>query len=137
VTECLYSHGRSFRLYFVAFTLLPLFSLHFPLFYYRVSCFSSQQALINAIPRVNYLSLLRISVQSNNFIIAIFLFCSRDSLVGVVTKLRPGRPGFDSQQEQERDFSFLHSDQNGCVVHPASYPMCTAVFIPGVKAAGA
>jgi hypothetical protein len=37
---------------------------------------------------------------------------SRGSSVSVVTRLRTGRPGFDSRQEQNRNFSSsLHSDQ--------------------------
>jgi hypothetical protein len=50
---------------------------------------------------------------------------SRGSSVSVVTTLRAGRPGFDSQQG-----IFLFA-------HPASYPMGTRGPFPGGKAAGA
>jgi hypothetical protein len=54
---------------------------------------------------------------------------SRDS-----ERLQAGRPGFDTQQGI--DFSLLHNVQTGSGAHPASYPVGTAAYFPGGKAAG-
>ena len=51
---------------------------------------------------------------------------SRGNVIGIVTRLRPGRFG-------SRDFAFLRSFQTGCMAHLASYSMVTRVFCPGVK----
>jgi hypothetical protein len=45
-------------------------------------------------------------------------------------ELRAGRPGFDSLQEQ--DFPSLPRVQTGSGAQPASYPMCTGAYFPGV-----
>jgi hypothetical protein len=48
---------------------------------------------------------------------------SRGRSVGILTKLRAGRPGFDSRQEP--DFSPCHRVLTGSGAHPASYPLGT------------
>jgi len=61
-------------------------------------------------------------------------FVTVDS-ISIVTTLRAGRPGFDSQHG--RDFSLLHHANTSSEVHPASYPMGIGCCFPGNKAAGA
>jgi hypothetical protein len=56
---------------------------------------------------------------------------SRGSSVSIVTRLRPGLPGFDSRQEQGL-FS-RHRVQTVSGAHPTSYPMCTGAVSLGVK----
>jgi hypothetical protein len=46
-------------------------------------------------------------------------------------RLRAGRPGLDSRQEQ--DVSLLHNVHTGSGVHPASYPMSTGDSFSGGK----
>jgi hypothetical protein len=57
---------------------------------------------------------------------------SHCSSVSVVTRLRVGRPVYDSWQEQGVDFSLCHCMQTGSGAYPVSYPMGT-----GGKVAGA
>jgi hypothetical protein len=62
---------------------------------------------------------------------------SRDSSVGVVTRLRAGDRGsgvrFPAGTE---NFSLHYRVQNGSGAHPASYPMGTEGSFPGGKVAG-
>jgi hypothetical protein len=46
------------------------------------------------------------------------------SSVSMVTRLRAGRPGFDSRQRQG-SFSLRHRVQIGLGIHPVAYRMCT------------
>jgi hypothetical protein len=52
--------------------------------------------------------------------------------VGTVTRLRTGRPGFDSQRRQGF-FSLRHLVQTGSRVHPTSYPMDTGGCLVRVR----
>jgi hypothetical protein len=70
------------------------------------------------------------SIQKQFFILS----SSRDSSVGIVTRLWAGRPGLDSRQE--RNCSLVHNIQTGSEAHPASYPMDMGRSFPGGKADG-
>jgi hypothetical protein len=60
---------------------------------------------------------------------------SRDSSVGIATRLRTGRSAFhDSIPGGAGNFSLHHRVQNGSGAHPASYSMGTRVSFPGGKA---
>jgi hypothetical protein len=82
-------------------------------------------------------------IHTNFFIIysklpLIISFKSRDSSVGVVTRLRAGRSGFRVRFSAGAANCFLHHrDQNCSGVHSASYPMGTRSSSPGGKAARA
>jgi hypothetical protein len=57
---------------------------------------------------------------------------SRGSSVSIVTRLRAGRPGFDSRQEQEY-LSLRHRVQTDSKAYPASYPVGSGAISPGIK----
>jgi hypothetical protein len=62
---------------------------------------------------------------------------SRDSSVGIATRLQAGRSGFyGSISGGAGNLSLRHRVQNGSGVRPASYPMGTRSFLPGVKLPG-
>jgi len=50
-----------------------------------------------------------------------------------VTKLRAGRPGFNSRQVNEGILSLRHRIQTGSGAHVACCPMGTGALSPGVK----
>jgi len=58
------------------------------------------------------------------------------SSVNIVTRLRPGRPGFKSRKGQWRDGLFYFSHPcvlTGTRAHAASYPVSTRGSFPGIK----
>jgi hypothetical protein len=71
-------------------------------------------------------------VDGDNVTIYSLLIGSRGSSVSIVTRLRPGRLGFDSRQGF---FSLCHRTQVGSGVHPASYSMGTGGSFRRGKAA--
>jgi hypothetical protein len=60
---------------------------------------------------------------------------SPSSSVGIVTKLRAGRPGFGSRQEQVC-FVFATAPRPARGAHPDSRPMDTRRSFPGGKIVG-
>jgi len=57
---------------------------------------------------------------------------SQDSSVSTVTRIRTGRPGFDSRQRKE--YSLRQRVQTGSGAHSTYYPMDTRSFFPrGIK----
>jgi hypothetical protein len=66
----------------------------------------------------------------------IILDTSSGSSVSIVTRLRAGRPGFDSRQWKWREFSLRHRVQHCFRAHPTSYPMDTGGSFLGVKRPG-
>jgi hypothetical protein len=62
------------------------------------------------------------------------MYMSRDGWISIVTKLRAGRPVFDSRQGEE--ISLRYSVQIGSGAHPVSFPTGTMGPSPGIKRLG-
>jgi hypothetical protein len=58
------------------------------------------------------------------------------SSVSIVTRLRAGRPRFNSRWGSGGIFSLLHCIQIGSGVYPTSYPMGTGGSCDGLKRSG-
>jgi hypothetical protein len=67
------------------------------------------------------------------FCYLLLLLRDRDSSVSIVTRLRTGRPGFNSRQELRIFLFFTAGCPYRLVAHPTSYPMNTGVISQGLK----
>jgi hypothetical protein len=71
----------------------------------------------------------------NIFVNIIFIYKTRDSVVGCFTGWTTNWSEFESRWGQE--FLLIHVVQIGSGVHPTSYPMGTRGSFPGAKVTGA
>jgi hypothetical protein len=104
-----------------------------------------KDSIIQYVQNIHYLNITSYYVieysnrKANKKIIEVNqLMRNRGMSVSKMTELRAGRPGFDSREEQVRNFlSLRHLVQIASGAHLPSYPMDTGGSFPRGKAAGA